>query len=114
MCERVSETSRWRVPRAVWHAYRDAMAIVSSPEIESVVRRALQVYAFGEDAAHANLFSSDPSLRVLGSQKTNGGKAPKRSSTYAVPKLPSCLTWDLTSPWWRVSKTARSGGRLCS
>lgn len=31
-----------------------------------MVRRALAVYSYGDDAATANLFSADPSLRVLG------------------------------------------------
>lgn len=76
-CERVSRAERWPVAARFCHAYRDAMAITPSPEIESVVRRALHVYTHGEDAAHANLFSADPSLRVLGFAEDEWWRGPE-------------------------------------
>jgi len=47
-------------------SYRGSMAPAASVEIESVMRRMLGVYGTDDIETLSNLFSSDPSLRVLG------------------------------------------------
>lgn len=46
--------------------YRVVVSVVPSPEIESVARRVLNAWVAADEATMANLFSSEPSLRVLG------------------------------------------------
>ena len=46
--------------------YRALMAPMRSPEIESLMRRLMPVYVWGDRESLSNIFSSDASLRVLG------------------------------------------------